>query len=99
MLSSKFKDVKIRRFFAQQEKKKLINKFLFINFSNLFTKSHNRYLLLNFFAMRLSKTQIKNRCVVTGRGRGVNSYYSLSRMVFRDFAQFGILPGYKKSVW
>ena len=92
--------MKLRNFFIKKEKQKLINKFLFINFCfSLTSTSYNKLLLLNYFSSKISKTQLKNRCVVTGRGSGVNKYYSLSRIIMRDFIQFGILPGYKKSVW
>lgn len=43
-----------------------------------------------------SATRVVNRCVLTGRGRGVFSKVRLSRHSFRVLAQKGLLPGYKK---
>ena len=46
-----------------------------------------------------SKTRIRNRCVLTGRGRGVYSYFRLSRIALRDLASQGLLSGITKSSW
>jgi len=41
---------------------------------------------------------LSRRCLLSNRNRAVLRSYGLSRIVFRDFAQLGILPGYKKAV-
>lgn len=46
-----------------------------------------------------SKTRIRNRCIVTGRSRGVLRQFRISRIVFRDLAWKGLLAGIKKSSW
>ena len=46
-----------------------------------------------------SITRIRNRCVVTGRPRGVYSYFGLSRIAFREAARQGKLPGVKFASW
>ena len=46
-----------------------------------------------------SPTRIQNRCIVTGRARGVYKKYGLCRNVFRQMALEGKLPGIKKSSW
>ncbi len=43
-----------------------------------------------------SATRVANRCMLTGRGRGVISKTRLSRHSFRLLAQKGLLPGFKK---
>jgi small subunit ribosomal protein S14 len=46
-----------------------------------------------------SKTRIRNRCTVTGRGRSVLSQFRVSRIVFRELANRGLIPGIIKSSW
>lgn len=46
-----------------------------------------------------SPVRIKNRCCVTGRGRGYMRQFGLSRIVFREEARKGNLPGVRKSSW
>lgn len=43
--------------------------------------------------------RVRNRCQVTGRGRGVYRKYMVSRIVLREFAHKGLLPGLRKSSW
>ncbi|KAL2353719.1 hypothetical protein BJ546DRAFT_1027122 [Cryomyces antarcticus] len=44
-------------------------------------------------------TQIKNRCIMGGKGRGVLSDFRLGRYQFRMHALAGSLPGVKKASW
>ena len=46
-----------------------------------------------------SVTRVRNRCVQTGRGRGVVTEFGLSRMKFRKLADFGMLAGVTRSSW
>jgi len=46
-----------------------------------------------------SKVRIRNRCVLTGRGRGVYRKFQLSRILFRELAAKGQIPGITKSSW
>jgi len=46
-----------------------------------------------------SPTRLKNRCYVTGRSRGFLRAFGVSRIVFREKAHAGELPGVKKSSW
>ena len=46
-----------------------------------------------------SKGRIRNRCLVTGRGRGVYRKFKLSRIAFRELAAIGHVPGITKSSW
>jgi small subunit ribosomal protein S14 len=46
-----------------------------------------------------SKVRIRNRCVVTGRSRGVESRFQMCRIVLRDLASRGQIPGMVKSSW
>ena len=46
-----------------------------------------------------SVTRVRNRCVMTGRGRGVITEYGLCRMKFRKLADFGHISGMTRSTW
>ncbi|KAI4790619.1 hypothetical protein E4T44_10620 [Aureobasidium sp. EXF-8845] len=44
-------------------------------------------------------TQIKNRCIAGGKGRGVFRDFRMARYQFRMHALAGELPGVKKASW
>ena len=46
-----------------------------------------------------SKVRLKNRCQITGRPRGYIRFFGLSRIMFRDMALNGKIPGVKKASW
>nr|AKI85089.1 ribosomal protein S14 [Monsonia emarginata] len=46
-----------------------------------------------------SFTRIRNRCIFTGRSRGVYSQFRMSRIVFRELASNGELLGITKASW
>jgi len=103
MLALKIKDLKFRKLFLKNEKKIKISKFLLTNLLSFAKKKaisiNPTFLFLQYKTKKSSKTRLTNRCVYTNRTKGVNRYYSLSRIVLRDFMQFGIIPGYTKAVW
>lgn len=46
-----------------------------------------------------SPTRVRNRCALTGRGRGVYRRFGLSRIKLREGAMEGLVPGVSKSSW
>lgn len=46
-----------------------------------------------------SKVRVHNRCEVTGRPRGVYRKFKLGRIMLRDLASRGQIPGMVKSSW
>lgn len=62
------------------------------SFSYLFYKRY--YLKMVNYGSRF-----RVRCVFTGRFRGTQSYFSLSRMLFKKLALNGFLIGIKKASW
>jgi len=46
-----------------------------------------------------SLVRLKNRCMFTGRGRAFYRKFGVSRLVFREMALRGEIPGVKKSSW
>ncbi len=46
-----------------------------------------------------SPVRVRNRCALTGRARGYMGMFQLSRIMFRELALQGVLPGVKKTSW
>lgn len=46
-----------------------------------------------------SKVRLKNRCQITSRPRGYIRYFGISRIMLRDMALNGKIPGLKKASW
>lgn len=98
MLSLKTKDISKRKRFKAQEKKLKSLKYLS---SSLNVSKKIRL----YFAHRLSNdpvafpNRLVNRCVYTGRAKGVLRDFKASRIKFRELAVFGLLPGVTKAVW
>ena len=46
-----------------------------------------------------SKSRQRNRCSLTGRPRGFNARFGLSRNKLRELASMGQLPGVRKASW
>lgn len=62
-------------------------------------KRFEAQLLLSEIPRNSSSTRIRNRCVLSGRGRGVYRIFKLSRIWIRILASEGKLPGVSKSSW
>ncbi|PCH41425.1 glucocorticoid receptor-like protein [Wolfiporia cocos MD-104 SS10] len=56
-------------------------------------------LQLNTFGKYTRPTTVKNRCTVSGRGRGIMSEFGLCRFQFRLKALAGEIPGVQKASW
>ena len=46
-----------------------------------------------------SPTRLRNRCQINGRPRGFMREFGISRVMFRQLAGEGAIPGVKKSSW
>ena len=46
-----------------------------------------------------SHTRLRNRCQINGRPRGYMREFGISRVMFRQLAGEGAIPGVKKSSW
>jgi small subunit ribosomal protein S14 len=46
-----------------------------------------------------SPVRLRNRCLLSGRPRGVYRKFKLSRIALRDLASVGMIPGMVKSSW
>lgn len=62
-------------------------------------KEAGDYAGLDKLPKNASPVRLKNRCQLTGRPRGYIRYFGLSRVMFRDMALDGKIPGVKKASW
>ena len=46
-----------------------------------------------------SMIRIRNRCSMSGRARGFEGYFGLSRLALREMALNGLIPGVRKASW
>ena len=46
-----------------------------------------------------SQVRLRNRCALTGRGRGFYRKFGLGRIKFREMAMNGEIPGITKASW
>ena len=46
-----------------------------------------------------SKVRIRNRCILTGRPRGVYKHWRISRIKIRELMAENKIPGLRKSSW
>jgi len=60
---------------------------------------HQAQLQLNTFPKDTRPATVKNRCIESGRGRGIMSEFGLCRFQFRLKALRGELAGVKKASW
>lgn len=62
-------------------------------------KAAGDYQALDTLPRNASPVRLKNRCQLTGRPKGYMRYFGLSRVMFRDMALAGKIPGVKKASW
>lgn len=62
-------------------------------------KDAGNYAALDLLPKNSSPVRLKNRCQLTGRPKGYMRYFGLSRVMFRDMALSGKIPGVKKASW
>jgi len=62
-------------------------------------KENGDYEGLNKLPKNASPVRLKNRCSMTGRSRSYYRKFGVSRLVFREMALRGEIPGIKKSSW
>ena len=62
-------------------------------------KAEGNWDALDALPKNSSKVRLRNRCAITGRGKGYIRYFGVSRLVFREMALDGKIPGVKKASW
>ena len=62
-------------------------------------KAAGDYVSLQKLPKNSCPIRLRNRCKLTGRPRGYMRQFGISRVLFRDMALFGKIPGVTKSSW
>lgn len=62
-------------------------------------KEKGDYDALQLLPRNSASTRIHNRCLMTGRPRGYYRKFGISRLVLREMALRGEIPGLKKASW
>lgn len=62
-------------------------------------KEKGDYEALQKLPKNSSPVRLHNRCMFTGRARGYHRKFGVSRLVLREMALRGEIPGLKKSSW
>lgn len=62
-------------------------------------KAKGEYDELQKLPKNSSPVRLKNRCMFTGRSRGFHRKFGVSRLVLREMALKGEIPGLKKASW
>lgn len=62
-------------------------------------KAAGDYAALDLLPKNASPVRLKNRCQLTGRPRGYMRHFGVSRVMFRDMALQGKIPGVTKASW
>ena len=62
-------------------------------------KAERNYAALAKLPRNSSPTRLARRCEITGRRRSYYRKFKISRIVMRDLAHKGLIPGMRKSSW
>ena len=62
-------------------------------------KAAGDYVGLQKLQRNASPVRKHNRCKITGRPKGYMRQFGISRVKFREMANFGLIPGVKKASW
>ena len=98
-VSAMDKDKKRRKKVKNQEKYRAELKKIMNDKSLSFEERFDAMVKLSEKPRNSSKVRIHNRCALTGRPHGYFGYFKVSRIMLRQLALFGLIPGVKKSSW
>ncbi|MFD2696771.1 30S ribosomal protein S14 [Mesonia sediminis] len=62
-------------------------------------KEAGDYEALQKLPKNASPVRLHNRCKLTGRPKGYMRQFGISRVMFREMANKGLIPGVKKASW
>ncbi|MGE5810971.1 MAG: 30S ribosomal protein S14 [Ignavibacteria bacterium] len=80
----------------EEKRRKLVEKYRKLRQE---LKEKGDYQALQKLPKDSSAVRLHNRCMFTGRARGFYRKFGLSRLVLREMALKGEIPGLKKSSW
>ena len=62
-------------------------------------KAKGDYIALDKLPQNASPVRLHNRCRITGRPKGYMKKFGISRVIFREWASQGKIPGITKASW
>ena len=62
-------------------------------------KAAGDYIALSKLPRNSSKVRLRNRCKMSGRARAYSRQFGVTRLVFREWALNGKIPGVTKARW
>ncbi|MEI7811422.1 MAG: 30S ribosomal protein S14 [Ignavibacteria bacterium] len=80
----------------EAKRKKIVEKYSKIRAE---LKKNGDYEALQSLPKDSNKIRLHNRCQMTGRSRAYYRKFGVSRLVFREMALRGEIPGIKKASW
>ena len=80
----------------EQKRQKLVDKYASLRKE---LKEKGDWDALQLLPKNSSPVRLRNRCMITGRPRAYYRKFGVSRLVFREMALKGEIPGIKKSSW
>lgn len=80
----------------EEKKRRLFNKYAE---KRKELKAQGNFEALQLLPRNSASTRLHNRCQISGRPRGYYRKFGISRLVLREMALRGEIPGVKKSSW
>ena len=80
----------------EQKRQKLVDKYASLRKE---LKEKGEWDELQKLPRNSSPVRLRNRCMFTGRPRAYSRKFGVSRLVFREMALKGEIPGIKKAIW
>jgi small subunit ribosomal protein S14 len=62
-------------------------------------KADGDFSALQLLPLNSNPIRVHNRCMITGRPKGYMRQFGVSRILFREMASKGLIPGVKKASW
>jgi len=93
------RDMKRRRLVHQYELKRLALRSISRNEEFSRESRLQAQIALSLLPRDSSKVRVRNRCVITGRGRSTYADFKISRIVLREMGLNGLIPGLQKASW
>lgn len=97
MKKSLNKDKKLRSVFLENELSRRVLKSMIKNDFLPLAVRQKAKTELSSFPKNSSVVRLRNRCLLTGRGRAIVGGFNLSRLMLRKLGRDGILHGLRKS--
>ena len=90
--------IRIKKVLSMANKRRSLKQ-LIMNKSLPMDERFQAQMKLNSMPRDGSSIRVRNRCLITGRPRGIYRKFKMSRIAFRELASTGQIPGIVKSSW